>query len=100
GLTKFLSRRPNLVVTDYNPDYLRVLGERYQFWNGVETCQLDLMAPTWDNLPKRDYDTVVSANVLEHIKDDRLVLKNAFRLLKPGGKVIMFVPAHQWLYGK
>jgi len=44
------------------------------------------------------FDTVVYINVLEHIRDDRSELANAFETLKPGGYVLLFVPALAWLY--
>jgi hypothetical protein len=37
-------------------------------------------------------------NVLEHIENDVLALKKAFQLLKPGGKLIIEVPAGPSLY--
>ena len=37
-------------------------------------------------------------NVIEHIEDDIIALKNAFKLLKPGGTLILEVPAGPSLY--
>jgi 2-polyprenyl-3-methyl-5-hydroxy-6-metoxy-1,4-benzoquinol methylase len=41
---------------------------------------------------------LVMLNVLEHIEDDVLALQNAFKLLKPGGSLVIEVPAGQYLY--
>jgi SAM-dependent methyltransferase len=38
-------------------------------------------------------------NVLEHIDDDVDVLTDLHRLLKPGGALLIFVPAIPFLYG-
>lgn len=46
------------------------------------------------------FDSIVCLNVLEHIKDDSKALNNFFKLLKKGGKLILLVPAHQFLYGE
>ncbi len=46
------------------------------------------------------FDTIVCINVLEHIKADNQALGNMFRLLKPGGTLILLVPIHQFLYGE
>ena len=43
------------------------------------------------------FDTVVLVNVLEHIEADRAALANLVRILKPGGHLLVFVPAMQWL---
>jgi SAM-dependent methyltransferase len=46
------------------------------------------------------FDSVVYINVLEHIKDDVTELSLAKSVLAPGGRVVIVVPAHQWLYSK
>jgi predicted SAM-dependent methyltransferase len=38
--------------------------------------------------------------VIEHIKNDKLALKNIYKILKPGGTLFLTVPALQKLYGK
>ena len=43
-------------------------------------------------------DVVVMLNVLEHIEDDTAALRNVFGLLKPGGTLIVEVPASPRLY--
>lgn len=48
------------------------------------------------------FDLIISADVLEHIENDRAVLKNIFRCLRPGGHVIITSPSipqrkHMWL---
>lgn len=44
------------------------------------------------------FDTVLYIDVLEHIQDDRLELKNIANLLKPGGRIIILSPAHNYLF--
>jgi len=45
------------------------------------------------------FDAVVLINVLEHIEDDAATLRMLHTLLRPGGTLILFVPALAWLYG-
>jgi SAM-dependent methyltransferase len=45
-------------------------------------------------------DTVVMVNVLEHIEDDNQALAHVFRMLRPGGYLLIFVPALQALMSK
>jgi SAM-dependent methyltransferase len=47
----------------------------------------------------RRFDTAVMVNVLEHIADDQDTIQRLARLLRPGGKLLIFVPALRWLYG-
>jgi SAM-dependent methyltransferase len=44
------------------------------------------------------FDTLLYMDVLEHIADDRAELASAASHLRPGGKVVVLAPAHQWLY--
>lgn len=44
------------------------------------------------------FDTILYIDVLEHIDDDRGELSRAVARLRPGGRVIVLAPAHQWLY--
>lgn len=46
------------------------------------------------------FDLVGAFDVLEHIDDDVAALKEWNRILRPGGSVVMTVPAHQWLWGE
>ena len=45
------------------------------------------------------FDTVVCVNVLEHIADDAQALEQMKSLLRPGGRVLLYVPAGPWAYG-
>lgn len=45
------------------------------------------------------YDTVITINVVEHLKDDLHAVKAMTERLKPGGCLIILVPAMQFLFG-
>ncbi len=40
-----------------------------------------------------EFGLIINADVLEHIEDDRLVLRNLFRALRPGGHLIVTSPS-------
>lgn len=46
------------------------------------------------------FDSILYVNVLEHIEDDVAELANALESLKPGGYLLVFVPALSWLYSE
>ncbi len=48
--------------------------------------------PPLDGTESNSFDTIVSFQVIEHIKDDRKFLKEIWRVLKPGGKAIITTP--------
>jgi SAM-dependent methyltransferase len=50
------------------------------------------------NLRDQSVDLLYSLNVLEHIEDDVAVLRACYEKMKPGGRVLVYVPAFQVLY--
>ena len=54
--------------------------------------------PELAGLPDDGYDVVAALDVIEHIPDDKAALEGIARVLKPGGKLVMTVPAHQWMW--
>lgn len=51
-----------------------------------------------DDLPDGSIDYLYTLNVLEHIEDDVAALRALHRKLKPGGKMLIYVPAFQVLF--
>ncbi len=47
---------------------------------------------------RQGYDVVVCNDVIEHIDDDRKAIKNLWSFVKPGGMLVITVPAHSFLY--
>jgi 2-polyprenyl-3-methyl-5-hydroxy-6-metoxy-1,4-benzoquinol methylase len=58
----------------------------------LEECDLGELAA-------QRFDTVICVNVLEHIADDVAALKSFAKVLVPGGRALIFVPAVQAAYG-
>lgn len=54
--------------------------------------------PEMHGVPERHYDLVAALDVIEHLEDDRGAIESIARRLKPGGKFLMTVPAHQWMW--
>jgi 2-polyprenyl-3-methyl-5-hydroxy-6-metoxy-1,4-benzoquinol methylase len=48
----------------------------------------------------RSYDNVTMNDVLEHLEDDRAILRAVRTVLNPGGRLVIVVPQHPWLYGQ
>ena len=54
--------------------------------------------PELAEVPDRHYHLIGAFDVIEHIEDDRAALASIARKLRPGGKFILTVPAHQWMW--
>ena len=58
----------------------------------------DAPLPDLHGVARGAYDLVAVLDVVEHIEDDVAALKGMASLLRPGGKILIAVPAHQWLW--
>ncbi len=47
----------------------------------------------------KKFDLICLFDVLEHIEDDVETLRRLSQLLKPGGRLMLTVPAYQWMWG-
>ncbi|MEG3177810.1 class I SAM-dependent methyltransferase [Sphingomonas sp. RB3P16] len=54
--------------------------------------------PELPGIERGTYDLIAVLDVLEHIEDDVAALKAMGECLKPGGKILIAVPAHQWMW--
>jgi SAM-dependent methyltransferase len=54
--------------------------------------------PELAGVPDGHYDLIGAFDVIEHIEDDKAALTSIAAKLKPRGKFIMTVPAHQWMW--
>jgi SAM-dependent methyltransferase len=61
--------------------------------------RLQNLCGTLQSLAREErFDTILYIDVLEHIEDDVGEMKEAAQRLRPGGRVIVLSPAHQWLF--
>jgi SAM-dependent methyltransferase len=74
----------------------QVVGLEIEFERAVEAHRkkLCVVNGAGENLPylHASFDLVLSHEVLEHVQDDRVSLEEIFRVLKPGGRLILFIP--------
>jgi SAM-dependent methyltransferase len=58
----------------------------------------DAPLPILPGVERGSYDLIAVLDVVEHIEDDVGALEAMATCLKPGGKILITVPAHQWLW--
>jgi glycosyltransferase involved in cell wall biosynthesis len=101
NMTRHLRGADLLVASDLDPvgvEYLKgVLREEPSV--RVRSYKFPLDPGTRAEIRALDLDTVVCLNVLEHIENDRQTLADIHDVLKPGGRLVLLVPALQRLYG-
>ena len=58
----------------------------------------DAPLPTLPGVERGAYDLVAVLDVVEHIEDDVAALRAIADTLKPGGRILVTVPAHPWMW--
>jgi len=91
------SRRDRLVLSDTEDYCLRKLRTTYAADRTVEVATV--------GLPGRveigdQVESIVAMNVLEHVEDDVLALRDLAAAVVPGGRIVLWVPAYMQLYGE
>jgi SAM-dependent methyltransferase len=61
----------------------------------VDTPRAVVAAAEYLPYPANQFDTILSHEVLEHVQDDRMAVREMVRVLKPGGRIVIFVP-NRW----
>ncbi len=99
NMTRVLYGRDLIVATDLELPYLHILRNRFARNPTIEVERIDLNSDDCLALKRHEFDTVVCLNVLEHIEDHEGALQRLYEVLMPGGRLALFVPADQKLFG-
>ncbi len=81
-----------------NKPYLHFFDGKISSYTGCDIIQsdknlVDILCPATEiPLPNDSKDTVFTTQVLEHVADHKKLLSEAFRILKPGGHLILSAP--------
>ncbi len=98
----FLNNGYDICLSDVRENYCGYLEEKFSGHPQlIDIVRLDLVDPIFDQSYAHllgTFDTIYALNVIEHIEDDVLALENCKKLLRPGGRLIILVPAYQTLY--
>jgi 2-polyprenyl-3-methyl-5-hydroxy-6-metoxy-1,4-benzoquinol methylase len=98
----FLEKNFRLTASDLRDEYINILHGKFgRNPNLAGIKSIDLAVENFETRFSdllQQFDTVVALNVIEHIQDDHLAISNCKKLLKPGGHLVILVPAFSLLY--
>ncbi|MBA3666836.1 MAG: class I SAM-dependent methyltransferase [Sphingomonas sp.] len=87
-----LSRFGTIEASELDPVARELASER--LGKPVEEAAL----PDLSMFPAASYDLIALLDVLEHVADDKASLAAIFERLKPGGALLVTVPANPWMW--
>jgi SAM-dependent methyltransferase len=87
GLTK-------VTVSENSPSRLAMLRDVFSAYQAVETKEIDIESLGYTD---EKYSSVVSLNVIEHLKNDHAALLACHKILENGGYFVAFTPAFPFL---
>lgn len=100
-VTEVFTDREAVVALEGYATYIPRLRERFAAQPHVKVLHADITdQAVLPQLAAADLDSAVSFNVFEHIEDDRLALRHVHQVLRPGGTLVLFVPASMSIYSE
>jgi len=94
NFSKMLKKYGKITVIDINRKYLN------NCRIGDINCGLGDIEKGEYFFKDKKFDSIISLNVIEHIKDDSRAFRNISQLLNKNGTAVILVPAHKMLYSK
>ena len=86
------------MLTDIDDAYLELLRDKFGELGGVRFEKM-ILPEVPSTLTGDRFQSILCVNVLEHIEDDRAALSSMRSLLEKDGRLVLLVPAFQWLFG-
>ncbi len=99
NLLRHLLNRDLVIGIDLAASSVETVKREFNAHPHVKAFVQDIVDDSAVALRDYDIDTIVSLNVLEHVRDDLKALSNIYEILCPGGTLVLIVPAHELLYG-
>jgi len=91
-----------MYVQKISPHAGTVVGLEYDFERTIEARGRSdtIVNAAGEGLPfpNNSFDLILSHEVLEHVRDDRTAVAEMIRVLKPGGRAVIFCPNRGYLF--
>ena len=88
-----------LDLVEPSPNLVAHLRERFHSKSNVTVID-GTLEHVVRNMKDAQYECILMVNVLEHIENDIDAVRECYRILKPGGRLLILVPALPFLYSE
>lgn len=100
GFSKYLLQRypgiNKLIASDFSESALAIGKNRLADMPNIVWRKEDIQSLSF---PTNTFDTIISCETIEHIPNPHQALKELYRVLKPGGRLILTCPNYFSLFG-
>jgi len=96
----FLHEQKHIYLSDIRNNYRVIIQNKFSL-DDTRVINIDIVHPEFCNIYYEfigKFDSIFCLNVIEHIEDDALAIKNMMMLLKNNGRLTVLVPAYKNLY--
>jgi SAM-dependent methyltransferase len=97
SITRLYATGHEVVASDLSSYCVASMRKRFAQMENITVVQSDVRE--LEDSGER-FDSILMVNVLEHIQDDSGVLSTMPSVLAPGGRIVIYVPALNGLYGQ
>jgi ubiquinone/menaquinone biosynthesis C-methylase UbiE len=96
-LQKYNNAPKEIVACDYSASALKIAEKKHGSASGLITWQReDIMALSFDN---NSFDTIISCETIEHVPNPKSAIMELYRVLKPGGRLLLTCPNYFNVFG-
>lgn len=100
----FLEAGQSVYLSDIRANYRKVLETLFASYPTLQgVLDIDIADPAFSSTYQsllHSFDAAFALNVVEYVEGDLLALSNIKKLIKPGGTIVILVPAYQALYNQ
>ncbi|WP_372936409.1 class I SAM-dependent methyltransferase [Mariniphaga sediminis] len=98
----FLENRYSISLSDMRQEYCDFLRQKFEEKSNLKGIyQIDIIDPDFDKKHGdlfETFDGVFALNIIEHVENDDLAVKNCLKLIKKDGMLVILVPAFMSLF--
>lgn len=95
----FIKDKKRIFLLETSSKMIGMLKHKFRDYKNIKVIRHDLSKSRPHIIKGGSISSAICLNVMEHVKNDELMIKNIRQCLRTKGKLILYVPALKVLYG-